>query len=354
MKKSHLYILLISLAALLLIGGIVAFAVLPPKETSSGLVFELSADGKSYVVADMENRFARAVVVPAEHEGKPVTIIGAYAFQNCTRIESIRLPDTIEMIHSGAFKDCKRLRAITLPEGCDSVGARAFFGCTGLLEVTLPVGVELQIGAFEGCRNIESVTAPADMLSAFPSERLARVVINGGDHIHENSFMGYTALREISIPKSIKRIENLAFNDCDSLEGVYIEDLAAFCAIEFGEADANPLRYAKKLYLNGELVTDLVIPEGVTAIAPRAFDGCTSIKSVVLPESLTEIGEGAFRATSIAKIEIGSGVEVVGKYAFYGCSALRDIYLGVSELPNTWSAFWSEGAPATIHFATPA
>ena len=123
MKKSHLYILLISLAALLLIGGIVAFAVLPPKETSSGLVFELSADGKSYVVADMENRFARAVVVPAEHEGKPVTIIGAYAFQNCTRIESIRLPDTIEMIHSGAFKDCKRLRAITLPEGLEFAGS---------------------------------------------------------------------------------------------------------------------------------------------------------------------------------------------------------------------------------------
>lgn len=354
MKKSHLYILLISLAFLLLIGGIVAFAILPPKPTSNGLVFELSSDGKSYVVADMNNRFARSVVVPAEHEGKPVTVIGAYAFQNCVRLENIDLPDTIEMVHSGAFKDCARLRDITLPDACDSVGARAFYGCTGLLEVTLPADVELQIGAFEGCHNIKNVTASADMLSAFPSERLERVTINGGDHIHESAFMGYTSLREITIPKSIKKIENLAFNGCKKLEAVYIEDLAAWCGIDFGEADANPLRYAKKLYLNGTLATDIVIPEGVSVIAPRAFDGCTSIKSVTLPASLTEIGEGAFRATSLSKIEIGVEVEVVGKFAFYGCSALKDIYVGVSEIPNTWSSFWCEGTPATVHFADPA
>lgn len=350
-KKSHLYILLISLAFLLLIGGIVAFAVLPPKPTSNGLVFELSDDGKSYIVADMDNHFTRAVIVPAEHEGKPVTIIGAYAFQNCVRLESIDLPDTIKMIHSGAFKDCARLRAITLPDACESVGARAFYGCTGLLEVTLPSDVELQIGAFEGCRNIKSVTASADAISAIPSERLERVTINGGDHIHESAFMGYSSLCEITIPKSIKRIGNLAFNGCDNLKAVYIEDIAAWCAVDFGEADANPLRYAKKLYLKGALATDIVIPEGVTRVAPRAFDGCKSIKSLTLPDSLTEIGEGAFRATAISKITIGSAVESVGKFAFYGCSSLRDIYVGVSEIPNTWSAFWCEGTPATVHFA---
>ena len=93
--------------------------------------------------------------------------------------------------------------------------------------------------------------------------RLEKIVINGGDHIHESAFMGYTALREISLPASIKKIENLAFNGCENLEAVCIRDLAAWCAIDFGPSDANPLRYAKKLYLKNELVSDLVIPEGV-------------------------------------------------------------------------------------------
>ena len=354
MKKKHILILAIILAALLVVGGIILYAVIPPKETSKGLVFELSSDGNSYVVADMENRYARAVVIPAEYEGKPVSAINAYAFQNCFRIESISVPDTVTVVGAGAFKDCSRLRSIILPSSVKSVGARAFYGCTGLLEVALPASVELQIGAFEGCNNIKSVTASADVISAFPYARLEKIVINGGDHIHESAFMGYTALREISLPASIKKIENLAFNGCENLEAVCIRDLAAWCAIDFGPSDANPLRYAKKLYLKNELVSDLVIPEGVLKISPRAFDGCRSITSITLPASLTEIGEGAFRATSIKTLSIGAGVSVIEKYAFYGCSSLRDIHIAMSEIPTTWSSSWCEGTPATVHFTDPA
>ena len=351
MKRKHLSILIAVLSVLaLLIVGAVIYSLVPPKKTGEGLVFELSADKQSYVVADMENHWARAVVVPAEHQGKPVTIIGAYAFQNCWRLESIDLPDTIEMIHSGAFKDCGRLREILLPDAVDSIGARAFYGCTGLNSISIPAGAQIQIEAFAGCTNIKNATLPTDALGAIPSEKLESVVLNGGDHIHERSFMGYKSLREVTIASSVKSIEHMAFNGCEKLEGVYIEDLAAWCAIEFAESDANPLRFAKALYLNGEKVTSLVIPEGVSRIAPRAFDGCTSIKSVALPTSLTEIGDHAFRGTGIAVIELGEDIESVGKYVFYNCKNLTDIYVAAPAVPNTWSATWKDGTTAKLHF----
>lgn len=356
MKKPNLYILIAAIVLVLCTLGIVLYAVLPPKQTSNGLVFELSADRKSYAVVDMQNRFARAVVVPAEHEGKPVTLIDAYAFQNCHRMESIILPDTITAVNMGAFKDCTRLREIHLPDSVGPIGARAFSGCRALTAVTLPKDATLQIGAFENCTGIKEITAPSELLGAIPSEKLEKVVINGGAHIHERAFMGYKNLREITISKSIKEIEHLAFNGCEKLTRVNIEDLAAWCEISFAESDANPLRYAKNLYLNGTLITDLVIPEGTESIAPRAFDGCTAITSVTLPASLTAIGDHAFRGTGIKEITIGENVTEVGKYVFYNCNALTDIYLATPEVPNTWSSYWADGVRATVHYGedTPA
>lgn len=350
MKRKHIHILIAVLSVLaLLVAFLVIYSLIPPKKTSQGLVFELSADGKSYMVADMDNHWVRAVVVPAEHEGKPVTVIDAYAFQNCWRLESIDLPDTLEKVHAGAFKGCARLREILLPDTVDSIGARAFYGCTGLVSVSIPAGVELQIGAFEDCTNIKNITLPTGLLGAIPSEKLENVVLNGGEHIHELSFMGYKNLRSITIPASIEKIEHLAFNGCEKLEAVYIEDLAAWCEIEFAESDANPLRYAKNLYLNGTLVTDLVIPEGTSRIAPRAFDGCASIKSVILPASITELGDHAFRSTGITAIELGEGIESVGKYVFYNCKNLSNIYVVAPAVPDTWSSTWNEGTGAKLH-----
>ena len=107
---------------------------------------------------------------------------------------------------------------------------------------------------------------------------------------------------------------------------MHINDLSAWCNISFGGSDANPLRYAKNLYLNGELVTELVIPDDVKEIKDYAFEHCRALTSVELPVSLRSIGENAFDGcTSLVSVLICENVENIGADAFNSCNRLKSI-----------------------------
>lgn len=99
----------------------------------------------------------------------------------------------------------------------------------------------------------------------------------------------------MTIGNSVTRIESNAFRGCSSLAYVNITDIAAWCKIEFGDDNCNPLNEAHHLYLNGEEVKDLNIPNSVTSIGPRAFEYCYSLTSVIIPNSVTSIDYYAFR-----------------------------------------------------------
>ena len=126
----------------------------------------------------------------------------------------------------------------------------------------------------------------------------------------------------MTIGKNITTIGDSAFSNC-SIESVNISDLSAWCKIYFASSSSNPLYYASNIYLNGELVTDLIIPNDITEIKQYTFSGCSSLASVTIPNSVTSVGDSAFSGCSaLSSLTIGGSVTTIGNYAFSGCSSL--------------------------------
>ena len=127
------------------------------------------------------------------------------------------------------------------------------------------------------------------------SDLLSVTIANGVTSIGRQAFNGCGNMTSITIPASVNLINSSAFNNCSKLTSVYISDLAAWCAINFKDILANPLRTAK-LFLAGSEVKDLVIPNTVTSISSFAFSGCKSIVTLTIPNSVTSIGSSAFKS----------------------------------------------------------
>ncbi len=208
--------------------------------------------------------------------------IGNSAFSGCSGLTSVKIPDGVTSIGYSAFSGCSRLTSVSIPDSVTSIGSSAFSGCSGLTSVTIP----------------DSVTS-----------------------IGSSAFSGCSGLTSVTIPDSVTSIGEDAFYGCSGLTSVHISDLAKWCGISFGGSYANPLYYAHNLYLNGEKVADLVIPDGVTSIGSYAFYGCSRLTSVTIPDSVTSIGYRAFSGCSgLTSVTIPDSVTSIGSSAFWGCS----------------------------------
>jgi len=215
------------------------------------------------------------VDIPSEIEGFPVTAIGEKAFFECTILESVSIPDSV-----------------------NSIGKYAFYMCNKLEQVTLSNSIEvISVGSFKYCRALRNINIPENLKD-----------------IKGESFTDCINLQSITIPASVKSISGGAF-DGSKISKLYISDLEAWLSVDLGYD--SPMYASDAVYINGELAETIVIPDSITEIKPYAFYGCKTIENVTIPGSIESIKGNTFAGcNSLKNVIISEGVKSIGANAF--------------------------------------
>ena len=228
------------------------------------------------------------IVLPLDH---PVFLDGGGVFGNCTSLRHLTFPPprTIWLVDN-TFRGCTALESIEIPEGIEVIGYSAFEGCTSLKTVKIPNSVrEIRRGAFAGCKSLENIMIPA--------KGCLKEIELYAFHQCEN-------LKTVTIPGSIELLEN-AFD----LETTQLMFLSPANKRFRYMADGSLIDYEKKILI-GVPVTlegEYEVPEGIRRIESRAFESCR-VERVTIPDSVTSIGGEAFKSSAIREITIPASV----------------------------------------------
>lgn len=206
--------------------------------------------------------------------------------------------------------------------GAEEISASAFRSCAALGSVTLGTSVKtIGSSAFITCTSLDSVA-----------------ILGGVEKIHTSTFYNCSSLTSVTIPSTVTAMYRDAFGNCKALESIYYEgDLAGWCGITFDSTSANPCFKKADLYIGGELLTEVTIPESVDSLNNYAFAGCTSITKVTIPDNVKTLGDGVFGyCPSLKTVTVSGGVGTVGKDMFYACEALDSVTLaeGITTLES--------------------
>lgn len=323
--------------------GLTAMSI-PTTVTSMG-------DYAFYKCADLETfTFAKNEA----NETTTMASIGAYTFYGCAKLKNFETPASVRSIGMYAFAE-SGLQSITLPEELTSLGGTAYYNsgyvfnnCKDLTTVSTLGKITAVPGyTFAGCSSLASIVLPASVTGL------------GG-----NAFEG-TAITEITLPKSISQFSSNLFKDCASLKKVVFEEgitsmgyssLFAGSALEEVVIASTITQIPYSAFENIKTLKKVTFAEGsqVSTISGYAFNGCSALESINLPEGVTGIYDWAFGGcTSLSSVTIPSTVTSLNGNVFNGWTAEQTINLPFAEgsIPTSWSTTWNTGCAATIVYA---
>ena len=295
-----------------------------------GLTYKVIVKGEELAVIASENgEYSGAVVIPSsvssvDYSGATysVTSIGDSAFEYCTSLTSIEIPNSVTSIGERAFLHCESLTNIQIPNSVTSIGDEAFYNCSSLTSIEIPNSVtSIRYEAFAYCNSLTSV-----------------VIGNSVTSIGNNAFYRCSNLTSVEIGNSVTSIKSTAFSDCSSLTSIIV--------------DSGNTKYDSRNGCNAIIETasntliagcqNTIIPNSVTSIGNYAFSECTSLTSIQIPNSVTSIGIGAFLGCSnLISVVIPNSVTSIGDWAFYGCDRLTEITCLATNPPAIESTTFS-------------
>ena len=249
-----------------------------------------------------------------------------------SELTSVTLPDNVTSLGEEAFGGCASLAEVNIGKGLKQISDRCFQN-SGLKSISIPSNVtSIGVEAFAGCASLETVDLSTRLREipekCFQNSGLVSITLPENiTTVGEEAFSLCLSMRSVTV-LGPKNFEAYAFFTDNYLErdrqglNVYIDDLTDWCERStFANEYACPFYTGggdepSSLYVNGELVENLVIPDGMVKINDYTFNDCGSIRTVVVPDGVVSIGTYAFSCPEMAKATIGKNVNTIGMGAF--------------------------------------
>ncbi len=262
-----------------------------------------------------------------------VTKICSRAFRNVTGLTGVTIPEGVTEIGTYAFWKCADLKRVDLPESLEQIDSYAFYMCTTLSDLEIPANVK-NIGsyAFMNTRWISAQRKkdPLVIVNQIVVDGIACKdaveIPEGVTAVSGMAFSKNTLITGITLPESVTSIGESAFFNCSALAEITVPETvteigrSAFSGTEWLSAkqSENPLVTVGKMLIDGTAVSGTAeIPAGVTQICGSAFEGAKQVRDIIVPESVTSIGDYVFDCIGLHSVALPASVERIGDYYLY-------------------------------------